>query len=325
MGVSVVLSYDFNEKDWSQITSGFNLSFHLNKQPSELPEYYKSNELGYSFHAICRNDNNEIIAHSSIVPYYYCVSNERFLFGLSGGTFVLAEYRKDAFLYLDLLDELKSFCHSNGVALTFGVSNKNSFGMAVKLLGSVYLKDLIYYTIPVSLTKVVLKKKFIFVDNIFEYTLKFWVSFIRLCLAFFDSKEANMVVKVDLSDKFYRTRFRLNYRTARIDDVSGVYRIVNEGGLNAAYIMDFRRKGRRSSFSLATVVRYILKNEKIDIILFVGELNFLQPVLLRVPKGREPQKLPLTYDLLDKDNTKLTKYISDPGNWDFSLMNFDAR
>ncbi|MDD2798961.1 MAG: hypothetical protein PHV20_10245 [Bacteroidales bacterium] len=325
MKISVVKSGELNEIDWTQITSGFNESFSLNKQPVDLINYYCSNEFGYSFHAICRNDDDEIIAHSSIFPYHYLVNNEKFIFGLSGGTFVLKAYRKEAFLYVDLLEELKEFVKSKGVVLTYGVSNENSFGIAVKLLGSIHLKDLSYYAIPVALTKVFLKKKFIFVDAIFRIILIFWCFGVKLYSLIWDVFEIEKAIRLDLTDKVYERRFGMNYKRFHSKELSGVYRIVNEAGLNAAYLMDFRRNGKRSLLALNSLISYILKNEKVDIILFVGELSFFQNMLVKIPRKFEPQRLPLTYDLLINDNRDLNDFISKPENWDFSLLNFDAR
>lgn len=325
MQISVVTSNELNDKDWTQITSGFNESFTLNKQPIELANYYSANELGYSFHAICRNLEDEIIAHSSIFPYYYLVKEERLLFGLSGGTFVRQAYRKEAFLYIDLLENLKDFVVARDVVLTYGVSNENSFDLAVKLLGSQHLKDLSYYAIPLALTKVILKKKFIFVDNIFRFLLNSWCYVVKLSSLIYDVLENKKQIQIDLNEKFYANRFGASYKKFYSKDVNGVYRVVNEEGLTAAYLMDFRHKGERSVLALSSLMGHVLKNEKIDIVLFVGELSFFQPLLLKVPKKQEPQRLPLTFDLLVDNNKMLSELVSKPENWDFSLMNFDAR
>lgn len=325
MEISVVISNELNDNDWAQITSGFNESFELNKGPVELVSYYSLSELGYSYHAIARNGDGVIIAHSSIFPYYYLVNKERMLFGLSGGTFVLKAYRKDAFLYVDLLEELKDYVSSKGIVLTYGVSNENSFGMAVRVLGSFHLKDLKYYAIPVAFSKLILKKKFIFVDRILQLFLVFWCFLLRLYSQNCDATERQQPIRLDLTEKFYSIRFGVKYKQIQTEKFNAIYRIVDEGGIRTAYLMDFRRKGLRSLFALSSVVSNILQNEEVDLIVFVGELSFFQSILCKVPRRFEPQRLPLTYDLLVNKNTELNDLISDPGNWDFSLMNFDVR
>ncbi|MFZ4455604.1 MAG: hypothetical protein ACOYOT_05225 [Bacteroidales bacterium] len=325
MKISVVISSELNDNDWAQITSGFNESFLLNKEPFELSNYYSSNELGYSYHAICRTDIGEIVAHSSIFPYIYLVNQERMLFGLSGGTFVLKAYRKEAFLYIDLLEELKSVVSQRGIVLTYGVSNENSFEMAVKLLGSVHLKDLKYYTTPVAFSKLILKKKIIFVDRIFQFFLVFGCFLLRLYSQNFDVVEKLKPLRLDWTEKFCSFRFGKKYKQIHSEMFTAIYRIVDEEGIKVAYIMDFRRKGLRSLYALSSSISHILLNDEIDLIIFVGELSFRQPLLWRVPRRFEPQRLPLTYDLLLNENQELRDLISNPKNWDFSLMNFDAR
>jgi hypothetical protein len=48
-------------------------------------------------------------------------------------------------------------------------------------------------------------------------------------------------------------------------------------------------------------------------------------LLLRLPKNKEPQQLPLTIDVLVSQDDPMYAAFSKPENWNFGLMNFDVR
>jgi len=89
--------------------------------------------------------------------------------------------------------------------------------------------------------------------------------------------------------------------------------------------MDFRQNGLRTLLALTAVLKYILINEKVDAILYIGTLKMKQLALFEIPEKMIPQRFPLTYDLLEKENTELSQLLQSPENWDFGLMNFDVR
>lgn len=98
-----------------------------------------------------------------------------------------------------------------------------------------------------------------------------------------------------------------------------------ERGRNVAYIMDFRENGQKTLRALNFVVRQILLEEKgLPAILYVGTINVPQPLLIKVPVKIQPQKLPLTINVINGDKG-LEGDALNMKNWDFSLLNFDVR
>jgi hypothetical protein len=139
-----------------------------------------------------------------------------------------------------------------------------------------------------------------------------------------NSQENEYPVRLKLDVKFMLSRFGEKYTHFKGKKTEGIYRIFNEKGINTAYIMDFRENGKRTFKALVCLITQILQKEKVGAILFIGELNFRQFLLLPVPENKAPQRFPLTYDLLD-NNSEFETVLSNPKNWDFSLMNFDVR
>ncbi|MBB3185975.1 GNAT family N-acetyltransferase [Microbacter margulisiae] len=325
--ITVIKSTDLTQTDWEDIVFGFNESFNLKKSVNEFKAYYTSSCLGYSYHAIARNNENRIIAQTTLFPYWYIVQGERMLFGLSGGTYVRKAYRTEAFLYVDMLNELMDECKKFDIKILYGVPNKNSFMLAVKFIGSKHVADLPYYVLPVSISNLAGKSLLKSIDIFYFPLLRFY-----LFLAKFVSSTKPIVseytkIKIEYSDNFEKQRFKKKNINCFRDSKEniGYYRIMEEKGLRTAYILDFRNNGSRTNKALTSLVNHIIQTDKPDIIMFIGTLNIKQYVFFKLPKKFEPQQLPLTYNLLDEKHTDLIHILSDSTNWDFGLLNFDAR
>jgi len=134
-------------------------------------------------------------------------------------------------------------------------------------------------------------------------------------------------LEISLSEDYYNLRFRCKsvYKECKKGRMSGFYRIFVEKGCNVAYIMDFRENNVKTVRSLNYIVRQILlKEKKVSAILYVGTINVPQPLLIKVPTRMQPQKLPLTINVLNGDK-ELEEAALEMKNWDFSLLNFDVR
>lgn len=325
MKVEVFLTHEITSEGWSQITKGFNLSFGLEKSDSELPEYYGRNLKGYSYHAISKTEEGKIIAHTSIVPQLYNVKEEEFWFGLSGGSYVLKEYRNNAFLYSDILNAVFERGKSDGLFLVFGVPNRNVFQYNIKLLGSVFIKDLKYYMLPVSPLKIVFRKPIGWIDTPFQIIQKGWTKVNQLLSFSFNLREKEAPIRLKLSEKYYETRFDDKYREMHIGDYSAFYRLKDEEGIQTAYLIDFRHNETRDYRSLTKAVAYILKNEKVDLIVFVGEISFFQLMFLEVPQRLTPKRMPLTVNFIQEIDEAMIDFLKSPENWGMGLMNIDVR
>lgn len=325
MKISVLKSHELTDLDWKDLTTGFNESFDRDKKQNDLKTYYKNNPFGYSYHAIVRDESGKIGGHTSVIPLTYTVDKEEFLFGLSGGSFILKKYRKDDFLFKDLYEAIRNYCIREKMAVIAGIPNHNSFKFFTKILGAKYLKDLKYYLLPVKPFRILNKKKFIYIDQLVWLPVFILVLLNQLLAFFFSIKEKNYPIHQKMDDDFIRYRFNEKYQIFKSNKTNGIYRIYDEKGISTAYIMDFRQNGRRTLRALAAILKHILLKEKVDAILFIGALKIKQMALFEIPKKMIPQRFPLTYDLLDKENVELSQILQSPENWDFGLMNFDVR
>jgi hypothetical protein len=322
---TVLRSTELSATDWEDITNGFNESFERNKKPEEQKKYYTSNLFGFAYHAVARNEEGRICAHTSVIPIYYLVKGEKVVFGQSGGSFVRKKYRQDAFLFLSLSDMLKAYCAKEGLKVTYGVSNKKSFRYAIKILKCAFIKDLDYFILPVSLSKLLKKKSLAFIDFFWYFLVMIWVLINKGIALLYVAKEKDWLIKPLVDDDFIRYRFDGKYETYKSKNNLGIYRVIDEEGIKTAYIMEFRHKGKRTSLALANLIWHIIRTQKPDAILFIGDLQMNQFLLYKVPPGKIPQRFPLTLDYLDEANKEMGDIVLSPESWDFSLVNFDVR
>lgn len=319
---------EISDNLWQEITEGFNITFDTNHSVEHFKKYYVSNVMGYSLHAVKFNEGGELMGYNSFVPSIYSFGEREIKVVNSGGSFVLKQFRKDIFIFHDMFKALLDFSKELGFDLEVGVPNKNSFKYAIKINKSTHLTDLPYYILPINISKI-LKKDRLKSINIFS---KIFISFNTTITSMFshilNTTETSKPIHIKIDNKLLSSRLSNKDRYHKFTDGCnwGYYRIYDEQGITTAYIMQFGgKKNKKDLRSLSKLVSYILRHEQVDVIMYVGTLNLKQNILLKVPEKFIPQKLHLVYHIIDKSNTKLVETCKDFNNWDFGLINFDAR
>jgi len=325
MEIKVLKTFELTDKEWTQIVTGFNQSFDRNTTKERLVSLYKSNVSGYSYHAICY-EHDTVIGFTSILPFQYLHKEQEFKAMLSCSSFVLKEYRSDAFLFKDMFEALKEECLKHGYSVFLGVPNKNSHKYSIVFLDSKDVGNLPYYALPSRLFAVLKKGRCKSVDTIIAFFICLFCNINKICSYALNFKEKLSEYSLVITDEFHKARFSAPYYSfSEKKNIKFWYRIVEEDNVKTAYLMDFRENQVRTNKALCTAAWHILRKEKIDIILYVGTLRMKQGLLLKVPSKFIPKPLPLTYNLLDIENKQQFDSMSDLNLWDFGLMNFDGR
>jgi hypothetical protein len=322
LDIHVCKTCDVSDQRWSGFVKSFNEVFSENSTVEQKKQFYSNNIYGFSYHAFVI-DNEKVVGHTSLIPSNYINGDELFLAGISGGTFVCEEYRKDIFLFKKMYNRLTDYASKDGLIATLGVPNENSFAYATKILKKEYIGDLNFYALPIKLGNILYKgkKKWL---NVLSYTFAhLWVVFNRLSTKIWNNKEEPVKFKLDISDDFLDKRFSKEYRTIKSGRFRFDYKLVDEEGISVAYLMFATERGDMTSAALCLSVDFILKECKPDLILYVGLLNLTQSLLIKVPKSKKPKRLPLTLDLINKEKN-LNGYL-DIKNWKFGLIDFDVR
>lgn len=323
--IKVYKTFEIDDHLWEQIVDGFNESFDLHFDIHHFKDGMSiSNPWGYSYHAVAIDDETgDLKGFNTYYPYLY-KNGLKFL--VSGDVFVRKKYRKDIFLFLDMLEDLRTVCVKDGFVVALGVPNHNALDYSIKFLGSKLVGFLDYYTMPVHPSNCLSKPYLKPFDCIAKYMVIGYVSVHTFLSKIFNPVETEVKYALEVNDNYLKARFGDSvYHKYQTGDIIAYYRIMDENSIKTAYLLDFREKNIRTKRALAKAVSYIVKYDCPDAVLFVGFLRLKQHVLFKVPKRFIPKPLPLVCGVINKSRKKDLEDISDKNNWNFSLMNFDVR
>lgn len=323
MEIKVYKTFEITDNWWIQIAEGFNACFdgyHVTKE--WMKELYQSNVLGYCYHALAF-DGDKIGGFNTWTPYRYYYDNSEIIVGLSGSSYVLKEYRKDIMVFADMANAIREEAKKDGVVVSVGVSNKNSYKYGKVFCGAKDVMSLPYWILPIRIGKVVHKS----IINPFSFLFSlFSIGFNYVGSALFNSKVKQSACRIK-ADLFFLHKRLQNEKYYKKEDSSFFYSytVSDEDGIKCAYIMCAYEKGVTSYRALTKCVSRIFFHEKVDMIMFIGTLRMKQLLLLKVPSKYEPKLLPLTYAYTDEENKEKYPLLQSGDNWDFTLINLDVR
>lgn len=326
MMIKVYKTFEISDELWKQIADGFNECFegHRATVDSLKHGFCIRNQWGYAYHAVAFDDaTGEVMGFNTDTPTLY---EDKIKIFVSGSSFVRKKYRKDVFIFFDMMRALKEKGIEEGIQIGLGVSNKNSLNYGIKFLGATLVGYLDYFMLPRNISKCIHKTWLVPIDWLTRLFSDAYIELENLLTKFMNYSEIKSKYSLVTDEDFFKVRFADPcYQRFEKDDFLAFFRIYNEDGAKVAYLMDFRENGERTSRALAKAVRYISRTSKPDAILFVGLLNLKQHVLLKVPTKLVPKPLPLTYSVYNKSDKEKFEDMQDISNWNFSLMNFDVR
>ena len=323
--IKIYKTFEIDNTLWKRIVDGFNESFNRHATVESFKSgFCVSNQLGYGFHAIDFDDESgDIMAFNTYSPTFYKGDLKMMV---SGSTFVKPKYRKDIFIFHDMVVELRKRAKEEGFAIEIGVPNKNSREYGRVLLKDKYVADLDYYILPRNISITIGKPSLRAFDGVVRLFFNIHLLIQGALSSVFNYKEKDAKYSLITDEEFYRARFKApSYSKYKSGDYLGYYKMEDEEGKQVAYVFDFKCNGVRTRKALTKLVCHIFKNEKPDAILFVGFLHLKQFTLLKVPQRFIPKPLPLTYFVLDKTRKEEFKDLDNKLNWNFGLMNFDVR
>ena len=119
-----------------------------------------------------------------------------------------------------------------------------------------------------------------------------------------------------------KQRYPSGYRICQTSSRANfVYKIYNENNIITAYLVECIPM---TQVNIALALKKIIKDTKgkIDVILFVGRINYAPFFFIKVPDKYEPRKQPFIGLSLKTESTKDFFSIN---SWEISLANFDNR
>lgn len=309
-----------------QFLEGFNECFPKRLMTEDqLYAKYVANHFGFSYHALCFEDDR-IIGSLSASPYWYDYNGEQVKIALTCDIFIVKDFRSDIKLFANLNKALKEFCVKEDIVCFLGVANENAYSYTIRILRCKEIMTLPYWILPIRIGDVV-KKKWLKPLNVVSLAGTYLSLGINSLISkVYNSKEKQSVCKISVDEFFLSKRLpNIRYTNYNNNGIFCSYIVTNDEDVRCAYIMMISEGGLRSYKSLCKCVAHILKNEKVDMIMFNGTLNIRQGLLIKTPQRMEPRKIHLTVNYLAKEYEKQYSDILTPNGIDFTLLNLDVR
>lgn len=324
--IKVLKSTELSDEMWEQIVSGYKICFNKDHNPKELKNSFNRTITGFTLHALKFNEFGRIIAHNYFQPRPYIINDKKYILALSGGTYVLPEHRKDAFILYDLYKQLIKASKDLGWVAQLSIPNRNSFSFLKTIVRAQHIGNLNYYILPLNVTKILKKRNLQLINFISRNLFSLYALLNNKISQIINTKEVIKPVRIERSNEFINARLpETEYKKWENGSLKGYYLITDEEGILTAYILDFVENSIKSIRALSGLVSHIINEEKIDAILYIGTLNLKQSLLFKVPEKYIPQQFPVIVNIFDKSNKEIFEALSSIKNIDYSLINFDVR
>lgn len=319
MEIKVCTTTEWTERDWATYVIGFNEVFEKDYSVSYFQKKYTTVTGGCAFHALLLNDVFEVVGGCTVLPCLYKRKSETFLNGLAVDVFIREEYRVDPLMLRRMYSQLRKLLDIKGVVAVMAVPNATAYPYWVNVVKWKDVGCISYWVLPVRLGNVLHKLKFV---NLFSIVYAYIVTGFSSLLALNNARAKEFTYLIHGEDGFIKHRYDGDYKVFQYNKSFYAYRLVEEEGIKTAYLLEATNDGYRSFRVFVQAVKAILK-ERVDIVLYVGKIGFFQTLFLKVPRKMEPKLLPLTCDLISKDEKYTDIYTMD--YWDFGLKNYDVR
>lgn len=304
------------KQDLEAILKGFNDTFSLERPFDVMMNQYVQNPFGYSWHNVVYDDD-KVVGHICAVPSYYWCNGEKVVFVDGVDAFILKEYR-DGEIFLNQLQSYFGHLKKIGVKLMLGFPDSKVMKLYEKTKVYKKIGEMYIYMLPYRIggVKPVLKP-FNFLSKAFAWS---YVYFTGL----FSSKKVSSFKIEKEAESYNATRYKRmdgQYNIVREGDIEFFYKCMPFKGVRAAFIIDITRKSARN-FNRA--VKYIMKHSSndFDVILYVGNLNFANTGLIRVPEKFAPKHFHFILKIFDKSYNN--DVVTDIRNWDVNLATYDV-
>lgn len=213
--------------------------------------------------------------------------------------------------------KLNEISISENLSFLFAYPNDNSYPIFKKMLEYKDIARQHFYVLPTKIANLKKLPKFL---NIFN---GFFCSIISSNLLLTFSK--NYINKKDIKKVndtiFNNQRYNDKHTHKKNEEFEYFYKIENFEGNDVAYLIDVQPLTKKN-IEIATKEIYVNHKNDIDIIIYIGYLNFRPLNLIKVPLKYEPKNINFIAVILD--NNTIDDRLFHIENWESNLSNFDV-
>ncbi|MCX6162784.1 MAG: GNAT family N-acetyltransferase [Ignavibacteriae bacterium] len=293
------------------------INFNENKFIEKLLHFYTKNILGYSFHSLAYK-NNTIIGHIAFTPFQYSYFGKEITIALAANAMIQKKERNFVH-FKKIFENAFNNLKINNFPFALIFPNDNAYLLYKKLFGFIDLGELKYYILPVKIANIIK------INNLWNYFSIFLCKLLNIKLFNLNfiirNKDFNIQKLHD--ENFYDYRYSKimgDYITHSEEKYFYSYIIKEFNSTVTLFLIDIVPLSKKN---MQEVIRTLYKKHKdsIDIIIYIGSLNFHPLNLIKVPKKFEPKTehsvgIILDYNIVDDR-------IYNIKNWNLNLSNFD--
>ena len=317
MNIKVKRTHEISDEEIIEIYDLFYKVFRKKRDVCFFREEFSNNPKGYSYHALCYNENDKIVGHNVYIPFLYKKCNYEFYLALSTDAMVDPVYQGQG-IYRKLLQSCEDAAIKDGCKMRIGFPNGNSFPIQIKAMKYIEIGKLSIYCLPIRLSVINTKLKIL---DCISIVLAYAMGYFSYLSAFSNKIYSYKYEKVRKQYDKYRYRwFNGDYKKVTLNDCEFVYKKAEYKGREALFLMDVYPL---SKANFDKVCRYMLFHEiaNAPMILYVGHIEFTPFSMLKVPEKLEPKKFHFVVKVFD--NAFFGDDVFKISSWNVNLSNYD--
>ena len=284
--------------------------FKIEKTVASFIKQFENSDFGYSYFCLMY-DEDILVGSYAAIPELYNFFGNNVSFAQSVDTMIKANYRGSPFTLKKMTNKLYKELMNDQICFVYGFPNDKIYQIRERVLKWQNIYNLDIYFIPLK------------VSFISKY-LKFIDYFVRLLVRFINIFVFNSDVLGNFNNRSIIKKNNL------VQDQSNEIKIMSSSVIKYRYSIKYVKKikiaiiGNIHPFckqSFEKTVKEITKFDDIDLIAYIGHLDFKPINLIRVPKKIQPKKIRLSGRILLSDI--VDDRVFDIKNWEINPLNFD--
>lgn len=305
---------ELEEQEKKELCALFENVFSKKMDLTDFKNKFEKNCKCYSYHSMLINEDNKIVGCYSCIPYEYNYFGNKLLFGLSVDTMIQEEYRGSPFTLKKIANAVYDEMKKDGVSFVFGFPNDNVYLVRKKILKWKDIGELKYYILPINIGTI--KSRFKYLD----FASKLYANIVNK-LVVNEFKSIGSLYNIE-KENIKEFRYDSSYKVMSFEDGYISYKTYDEEGVKVAYLIDLYPLNKQN---IEYAVKEIYNSNKndIDMIMYVGYLDFKLKNLIELPKKLEPKTVHMSGKIIDAK--KVDNKIFDIKNWNVNLSNYDVR
>ncbi len=304
------------ENEISQICTLFEEVFKKPMTIELFKQKFENNQSGFSYHGLMMEEE-KIVGCYSAIPYKYNYFEKEIVFALSVDTMIAENYRGNPFSLKKMANLVYNSLKVDAISFVFGFPNDNVYLVRKKILKWQDIGLLDFYILPINIGAIKSRLAHLnILSRIFAGALNIFAGSKSLDTKAFSIEKIN-------DRSFQKARYDVSYSIERLkDDSYFAYKIYNEENVRTAYIIDVYPLCK-SGLENAVKALYTKEKNNIDLIIYVGNLDFSVKNLFKVPEKYRPKNVYMSGKILD--DTVIDERVFDIENWNANLSNYDVR